>query len=104
MLRMGSVTPASLGEFPPRPCNSIVREFTVYVRAAGKAAPDSADPEERVEAALAERAREVCPFAAKLSNEVGPPQCLPGCPAPPCAVFVQWQAHIRPAPINWNYL
>ena len=50
MLRMGSVTPASLGEFPPRPCNSIAREFTVYVRAAGKAAPNSADPEERVEA------------------------------------------------------
>ena len=48
--------------------------MSAYVRAAGKAAPTSADPEERVEAALAERAREVCPFAAKLSNEVGPPQ------------------------------
>lgn len=50
----------------PLPCNDFISEFAVYFSVAGKAPPNAADPEDRVKAALSERAREVCPFAAGM--------------------------------------
>ena len=48
------------------PCNDFTSEFTVYFSVAASPPPGAADSEERVKAALSERAKEVCPFSAGM--------------------------------------
>jgi hypothetical protein len=48
------------------PCNDFTSEFTVYFSIAASPPPGAADSEERVKAALSERAKEVCPFSASM--------------------------------------
>ena len=50
----------------PNPCNDFVSAFTVYFNIAASPPPGATDSEERVKAALSEKANEVCPFSAGM--------------------------------------
>ena len=50
----------------PIPCNDFVSAWAIYFSTSAGAAPGGEDPEERVKAALSERAHEVCPFSAGM--------------------------------------